>query len=85
MLIDTFHVIYMEELPSTVKAYKDEEIKDMVELYSNSMSGYTDVYIDNFVDQWYGMCVDNCLMEETVKRSFYNDNAFVRREEERLL
>lgn len=28
MLIDTFHVIHMEELPSTFKAYKDEEIKE---------------------------------------------------------
>lgn len=31
------------------------------------------------------MYVDDCDMEEPVKRSFYSDNAFARREEERLL
>ncbi len=59
-------------------------IYDMVKYYSACLDNRMDVYIDDFVDWWYGACLDNCMISEAIKRSFYNDNAFVHRGQERV-
>lgn len=59
-------------------------IRDMVENYACCLRGKKDIYIDGFVDWWYGKCIENCTADETIKRSFYYDNAFVHRGQERV-
>lgn len=59
-------------------------IHDMAENYAISLRDRGDIHIDDFVDQWYGGCIENCIIDEAVKRSFYNDNAFVHRGQERI-
>lgn len=68
------------EINEGIKAF----IHDMAENFSIYLCDRGDIYIDDFVDQWYGACIENCTIEETVKRSFYNDNAFVHRGQERV-
>lgn len=68
------------EINEGIKAF----IHDMAENYSICLRDREDVYIDDFVDQWYGRCIENCTIDEAVKRSFYSDNAFVHRGQERV-
>ncbi len=69
-----------EEINEGIKLF----ISDMVKYYSFCLCNKMNVYIDDFVDQWYGKCLDNCTIDESIKRSFYNDNAFVHRGQERV-
>lgn len=58
-------------------------IKDMVELHWNRLNNMN-IYIDDFIDNWYGIVIKNSVYSENVKRSFYNDNAFIHRRQERI-
>lgn len=58
-------------------------IKDMIELHYERM-GQMKIYIDGFIDNLYGLLLKNSLFSEDVKRSFYNDNAFIHRRQEKI-
>lgn len=58
-------------------------IEDMQYYYGNLFFN-NEEYIDFFVDKWYGVFLDKTVLSEDIKRSFYNDNAFVHRGEERI-
>ena len=42
------------------------------------------ICIDNFIDKWYGILLKNSEFSEDIKRSFYNDNTFIHRRQERI-
>lgn len=56
-------------------------IKDMVDFHYERLDRLP-IYIDDFVDNWYGLLLKNCIFSEEIKRSFYNDNAFIHRRQE---
>lgn len=58
-------------------------IKDMVDLHYDRLNRLH-IYIDDFVDDWYGVLLRKCIFSEDVKQSFYNDNAFIHRRQERI-
>lgn len=58
-------------------------IKDMVKFHYERLDRLP-IYIDDFVDNWYGLLLKKCIFSEEVKRSFYNDNAFIHRRQERI-
>lgn len=58
-------------------------IKDMVDLHYDRLERLH-ICIDDFIDHWYGLLLKNSIFSEEVKRSFYNDNAFIHRREERI-
>lgn len=58
-------------------------IKDMIDFHYERLDKLV-VYIDDFVDNWYGLLLKNCIFSKEVKRSFYNDNAFIHRRQERI-
>lgn len=58
-------------------------INDMIQFHYKRLSGL-DIYIDDFVDNWYGLLLKNSLFSEEITRSFYNDNAFIHRRQERI-
>lgn len=58
-------------------------IKDMVDYHGERLNT-TNIYIDDFLDNWYGILLKNVAFSEDIKRSFYNDNAFIHRRQERI-
>lgn len=58
-------------------------VKDMVDFHYERLERLP-IYIDEFVDNWYGLLLKNCIFSEEVKRSFCNDNAFIHRRQERI-
>ncbi len=58
-------------------------MKDIIELHQDRLDGL-DIHIDDFIDNWYGIMVKNIIYSEEIKRSFYNDNAFIHRRQERI-
>ena len=58
-------------------------MKDMIQKYALFLN-QNDVYIDKFVDEWYGIMLQNCIYSSDVVKSFYNDNAFVQRTENNI-
>lgn len=58
-------------------------VNDMVNFHGERVVG-SHIYIDNFIDNWYGLLLKNCIFSEEVKHSFYNDNAFIHRRQEKI-
>ncbi len=58
-------------------------ISDMIKFHYKRLDDLN-ICIDNFIDKWYGILLKNSKFTEDVKRSFYNDNAFIHRRQERI-
>ena len=58
-------------------------ISDMIKFHYKRLDDLN-ICIDNFIDKWYGILLKNSEFSEDVKRSFYNDNAFIHRRQERI-